>query len=134
MDRVRHPTPATGVPAIDAQVGELFVRAHAVLAALRAGEGDETVLRLLTSLEQQAIVHFASEERLMAARGYPAAGAHLREHQKFRQALREAKDLLFRRGPGPEVTAWLEALTGEWLVRHVDGDDAPLAAFLVSAR
>jgi hypothetical protein len=44
MERVRHPTPATGVPAIDAQVGELFVRAHAVLAALRHVDGDDAPL------------------------------------------------------------------------------------------
>jgi hemerythrin len=133
MERARAHTPATGIPAIDAQVGELLGRAEALLTALRAGEGEEEVLRLLTSLEQQAIVHFASEELLMACRAYPALGPHRREHQEFRRALREAKDLFFRQGTCPGVAARLEALTDEWFVAHVTTQDALLAAFLVSA-
>lgn len=126
----RTATPSTGVPAIDAQVGELFGRARALLEALRAGAADEVVLRHLTSLEQQAIVHFAAEERLMVARAYPGLAPHLREHEKFRVELRELKELFFRRGPVPEVTARLQRLTGGWLVGHVHRDDASLATFL----
>jgi hemerythrin len=134
MERTRAPTPATGVPAIDSQVAELFGRAAALLQALAAGEKDEAVLRLITSLEQQAIVHFAAEEQLMLSRGYPAAVAHLREHDAFRGELKEAKDVFFRRGPCPELSQRLERLLSGWLEGHVRGSDAPLADFLTSPR
>ena len=123
-------TLATGVEPLDLALEELFGRAALLAFALEEGKGDEEILALLVHLEQQLIVHFAAEERHMAASAYPGLPPHRRDHQAIRAGLTAVKERFFRLGPGPAVLEGLRPLVDAWLVQHVGSLDALWAAFL----
>jgi len=130
MTRCWDDTLATGIEPLDLELAELFGRAALLAFALEEGKGDEEILALLVYLEQQLIVHFAAEERLMQANAYPGLPPHRRDHQAIRAELTQVKELFFRHGPGPAVVDRLQPLVDAWLVQHVGSLDTLWAAFL----
>jgi hemerythrin len=118
-----------GVEAIDAQHRQLFALVRDLLAAIAAGKGD-AVGPSMTFLRRYVLEHFADEQALMAASGYPAADAHAAEHARFAMDL---LDLQARHGREPR-SPWLAAKLGVglsiWLRDHVLGSDAALGRHL----
>ncbi|WP_235969480.1 bacteriohemerythrin [Anaeromyxobacter diazotrophicus] len=118
-----------GHEAIDAQHQELFAHVGGLLAAI-AGGRQEQVGPALQFLHRYVLDHFAAEQGLMAAAGYPQADAHAAEHARF------AKDLLAletQRGgnPGnPWLASKLAVGLASWLRQHVLGADRELGRFL----
>ena len=114
---------ALGVPSIDAQHRQLFdyfSEARGLSAA-----GDEAGLRrLLDRLLTYTVEHFAHEEALHEAAGYPNRGPHAQEHDRIQARV---VALLAR----AEVSA-VEILDflGEWLVHHVVHSDRHAARYL----
>ena len=71
-----------GHEAIDAQHQELFAHVDGLLAAISAGRREQ-VGPALQFLHRYVLDHFAAEQALMAAAGYPRADAHAAEHARF---------------------------------------------------
>ncbi len=127
------PVLLTGVDEIDAQHRELFARVGALLVASRTQRSREEVVRLLEYLGSYVVDHFAAEERIMEAAGYPRLGGHRAEHLQFVKELSILRHELKTEGPthlfvirvGNRVTEWLrehiyrtDKLLGEWLRAH----------------
>lgn len=128
-DRPRAPSPdrpelawtvelATGVPEIDRQHRELFDW----LAELESATSDRrmmTSVYALTRLVQYTRSHFATEEALMRACGYPRIDAHMAEHAELCRKLARLQAAAVSEDTSGETISVLRS----WLIDHVMGVD-----------
>jgi hemerythrin len=82
--------------------------------------------RLAEQLVRYSTVHFASEELLMEASGYPGREAHASEHAGFLARMRELEAGYDGEGGEAALVAALELRAA--LAGHIDGADRALAA------
>lgn len=85
---------------------------------------------VLTELISFAQRHFADEERLMEASGYPGLEAHRATHKRMCDYLSEVYDLA--RETPLLVTIRLEIFLGSWFVWHMQRDDVEFARFCLN--
>jgi hemerythrin-like metal-binding protein len=107
-----------------------IVRDHAdindLVAQLRAAteRGDHATMKsLLIGLEMLEAKHYAREDALMRAVGYPNAEAHRAEHAKMLDTLRSINETLVWENMGaisPQVVAHIEAAVAHMM----DADQA----------
>ncbi|MGC4119139.1 MAG: hemerythrin domain-containing protein [Myxococcales bacterium] len=74
---------AVGLSEIDEQHKTWIQRFNDVATAIDAKRGATEIGRTLDFLSDYTREHFATEERLMAAAGYPALQAHLSQHREL---------------------------------------------------
>lgn len=121
---------AVGLPEIDGQHQELFVRIDRLVTAIQAGRSAVEVVHLLDYLSRYAVEHFAAEERLMEERQYPEREAHQAEHRRFEVNLAELRAELDRDGPGALLVVRVNGRVALWLRDHIYRTDKALVAFL----
>ncbi len=111
---------------MDAQHRGLLDLANVLGDDLKAGRDQETLLRSLHEIVTFSTKHFATEEQLMRDHpGFPLEVRHLQEHRKLEADV-------------ASLTAHVDAASmsrtmrfiREWLVRHIEQLDRPLAAWL----
>jgi hemerythrin-like metal-binding protein len=124
------PNYSVGIGSIDAQHQGLFAIAHELYTAMSAGQGKNTLSRLLDRLVQYTAVHFAHEERLMRQYGYPMLEKHRLEHQKLTAQVEEFQRE-FRAGR-VALTVQLLKFLKEWLQHHIQESDRAYAPYLKS--
>jgi len=124
------PSLAVGLPEIDGQHQELFVRIDRLLTAIQRGQSAGEVVRLLDYLSRYAVEHFAAEERLMEERQYPEREAHRAEHRRFEVDLAALRAELDRDGPGALLVVRVNSRVTLWLRDHIYRTDKALVAFL----
>lgn len=109
----------------DAAQKALFDLANEV-AALE----DWSALRpLIVALYKQMKNQFALEEALMHNASYPAAEAHIAQHQQF---LLRLSDRSMDVGKGHMNKKAIVAVMTDWAQNHVPTDDAALTRFLAA--
>ncbi len=118
-----------GIEAIDAQHRRMFASVDDLLAAIGAGEAD-AVGPMLTFLRRYVLEHFADEQALMAAAGYPLADAHAAEHARFALELFDVQARYGREPQSPWLAAKLGVGLADWLRDHMLGSDAALGRHL----
>jgi hemerythrin len=124
------PKLAVGVPAIDSQHKELFARADKLLTAMSQGKSAQEVKPLLEFLDDYCSRHFASEEKLMREKKYPALQEHVSHHATFTKQFQEIVGHFHSKGPSITVSLGIQKLVCGWLVQHIGAVDAKLAGFL----
>ncbi len=125
----------THIDVIDRQHRGLvdLVNATAAKLADEALSAEEVRL-LLGYLKEYAEIHFGTEEALMALCGLPPGYAN-RHHQNHARFLAHVGDMLDGLGDDPVVDGrQLLAFLGDWLIRHIQGEDRGLAQRLHAAR
>ena len=117
----------TGFDAIDEQHRLFLTMLTELGAQIEAGHHRQGVIDAFQGMRLYADGHFADEEILMAARGYPELEAHKRLHATF---LGMAADLEGRLGDGAGLLSveTLEFL-GSWFIGHIRNEDQRFAAF-----
>lgn len=120
-----------GIPDLDAQHRLLLSLVNEVVAAV--SEREQVRLEpVLDQLVEYAKVHFAEEERRMAAAEFPNMKAHIREHHGFQERVLE----LYSRylGGDTRVALELSAFLRAWLVAHIQGSDRHYIPYLQKPR
>ncbi|MFL9997752.1 hemerythrin family protein [Paraburkholderia sediminicola] len=113
-----------GHQAMDDSHQEFVERVNAILRA-----DDRQVPAALHAFVRHLEAHFAHEEHLMKAFGFPAADCHIEEHQKVLESVREMHTLV---GAGDvEVARELARALADWFPGHTDYMDSALAAWVV---
>lgn len=120
----------TGIPEIDDQHRLLWRKAGVVLEAVAGGKGESEIGRTLEFLEDYVSEHFATEQRYMAASGYPLAVEHARAHADLTDRLVALERAFHAEGASDALVADLEDLVRGWLTNHILRMDRELAAFL----
>lgn len=122
------PAYACGNALIDEQHQALFDTANELIAAIVASDADDTVQRLLDALVAEVEAHFADEEALISAAGFPAAPEHAAIH---RQLLEHALDLLaLFHGGNLGSGEVFEFLAQDLVARHILGEDRDYFPYL----
>jgi hemerythrin len=118
-----------GVPLIDAQHRQLFETAGALIEQVSAGR-TEAVAPTLAFLRKYALEHFAAEQALMVASGYPDADPHAAEHARFAEEVGALVTRHAREPRSPWLASNLAVVVADWLRSHVLGADAALGRHL----
>jgi len=123
----------TGNKAIDAQHKELINRFNSILAACNLGKGKDEVKNLLQFLGEYVKSHFAMEEELQQRFHYPEYELHKQEHAGFIQDFNRLESQFEEEGATLLLVIRTNKAMIDWLIRHINGTDKKLAAFLRTA-
>ena len=90
--------------------------------AMQAGQGRDSLGRILNGLVQYTKFHFAREEKFFAQTGYPAAAPHKQEHDAL---TRQVLDVQQKYAAGATATLSLDVMQflKNWLINHIQGSD-----------
>src|SRR5512137_1986612 len=125
------PALAIGVPEIDHQHQELFLRIERLVDGLTRGRAGE-VDRLLDFLGQYVVKHFGAEERWMIRSAYPGYSVHKLEHEGFIRDYEHMAQEYRRKGPdqlaGRRMNDWISV----WLRDHIGSSDMRFGRYLAS--
>jgi hemerythrin len=125
------PALAIGVPEIDAQHQELFLRIEKLVLGVSRGRAGE-VEQLLEFLGQYATKHFGAEERWMIRSAYPEYSIHKQEHERFIRDYEHMTQEYRAKGPtvlqGMRMNNWIS----EWLREHISRADREFGLYLAS--
>jgi hemerythrin len=122
----------TGVDEIDLQHRELFARFNDLLTACNQGKGRAEIDRLLGFLRTYVATHFAAEEELQVASGFPDYAVHKAAHGTFTADLDRLLGQLHSEGPSLPLVIQTNQMLVAWLIRHICRMDKALAEFLRS--
>lgn len=114
---------------IDEHHRHLFSLVNELHVAILARKGRAEAEMALEWLVAHSQEHFAAEERLMQAGGYPRCQAHKEEHDRLLRQLGELerKFRQSRSGVAPDMLAFL---VRDWLAGHILGMDKEYALSL----
>lgn len=124
------PTLETGHAGIDAQHRTLFSKAAALVAAIDAGREEGEVKALLGFLGAYVAEHFADEEGLMRAAGFPGLEEHAAIHRRLERRLVEVAAAWEAHGATPALSADVRAMMSGWVTIHIGEKDREVADWL----
>lgn len=125
------PALAIGVPEIDQQHQELFVRIESLVAGIVGGRRAE-IERLLDFLGQYVVKHFGAEERWMIRSAYPEYSRHKAEHERFIRDYERMRLEYQEKGPNVLVGMRMNNWIAEWLKGHIGHSDMDLGRYLAT--
>lgn len=119
----------TGNESIDSQHRSLFALANELEDAIEAGGPDtDAVTDCVWRLTDYVMQHFADEQELMQAAGYPELPVHLSMHDQLTgETMRITARMM---NDEPLSAAELAPLVTRWLRDHIGSADKRFAAFL----
>jgi hemerythrin len=96
--------------------------------AMKAGNGSETVAKILGQLVDYTVTHFTDEEQRLSQYAYPDLEAHKSEHEKL---VRQVLDLQQKFEAGQAIlTINVMMFLKDWLMKHIQGDDKKYGDYL----
>jgi hemerythrin len=119
-----------GVEEIDRQHRELFARVEALVQAIRRGSSRQEVAHTLAYLREYVATHFAAEEELMRAVGFPGHDAHRGEHASFTRDFVSLEEEHRRDGASPSLIVRVNVWLTGWLRQHINRTDRELSTYL----
>jgi hemerythrin-like metal-binding protein len=108
---------SVGIRCFDDEHKKLFSMINELHDAMRMGRGQEVTKKLLTSLGDYTVRHFAAEEASMSRTGFSGLAAHKAEHQKLVDDLKKIKSDLDAGRPVNSVM--LLSFLKDWLTGHI---------------
>ncbi len=115
-------------PEIDQEHQVFFGFINRLHEAMLAGCGKDILGKLLTELVQYTYYHFAHEEELMAAIGYPGLDAHVQGHNNLRDNVKAFADRFKREEIS--MTVELTLFLNTWLAQHILTSDRMVGEYL----
>lgn len=97
--------------------------------AVRAARGKEVLGKVLDGLISYTKTHFAREETEMAKLKYPKAADHMKEHASLAHQVLDIQ-AKYKAGNTAVLSMEVMAFLRDWLLKHIQGSDKALGAFL----
>jgi hemerythrin len=117
----------TGIDQMDDQHQRIFRALKEMDEAIRAGQGEQVLGRVLSGLALLVVAHFGAEEKLMAQTNFPHLARHRRAHEMVREKVEGMVDRYHEGTLDPhEMMRFMEW----WWVEHIRCEDQALADFL----
>src|SRR5208282_2513037 len=113
---------SVGVVVLDEDHKKLVGMLNGLYDAMQAGQGRDSLGRILNELVQYTKFHFAREEKLFSQTGYAAAVPHKQEHDALTH---QVLDVQQKYAAGASATLSLDVMQflKNWLVSHIQGSD-----------
>lgn len=121
---------SVGVAEIDEQHQLWIQRLNDVAAAIAANLGPVQTAKTLAFLVDYTKLHFATEEKLMAERGYPGLPAQRAQHQELTATLQDLLRDFEEEGATQKLAETVNTFLGNWLLKHIREEDLKLGTFL----
>lgn len=121
-----------GIAQVDQEHQQLFAIVARIQAALEQDSDTAQALarQAVAELLDYTRTHFASEEALMAAAGYPELATHQDLHQDL---LYQVSDMEMRVEMGePSASLDLSRFLANWLINHIQAADRRFGAFVAA--
>lgn len=116
---------------LDSHHQHLFSIVNDLHKAILNKHGKEEIRRVVDRLIEYTKSHFAAEERLMQACGYPHYQHHKAEHEKLLRQVSE-HDHKLRNDESLAAHDVFAFLIKEWLIGHILKDDKAYAPYLAN--
>ncbi|MGC2856018.1 bacteriohemerythrin [Novispirillum sp. DQ9] len=124
---------SVGSPEIDDDHKKLIGFVNDLHDAVNAAESEKVVGAIMLQLIEYTRDHFAREEKVMQAAGYPDYARHKQLHDSLtRQVLVFAQTYL--RNPTDQVKRELIDFLAKWLVEHIIKEDRRLGTYMRGKR
>ena len=123
---------AVGDPLLDAQHMRLITVFNELSQEIQLGCDRATKLRTLVRLADYSLMHFAAEEKLMEAAGYPGLAEHRGLHLEFKRTVLKLVDRY--KANDPLVAAELARFLHDWIFTHILTVDVQYAACIAEYR
>ena len=120
---------AIGVDVIDGQHQQWIQRFNAVAAAIATQEGPLQIGKTLDFLIGYTQQHFATEEKIMTAAGYPDLPTHLAQHRELTQTLQDLLRDFEEEGATQKLAETVNSYLRNWLIKHIQETDRKFGAF-----
>jgi hemerythrin-like metal-binding protein len=117
-----------GHPKIDEDHKRLVALVCRLYEAMQAGKGNAVCGQILGDLIAYTKTHFAMEEGLMAAAGYPKLAEHRAQHNQLVHDVMDFKARLD--GGSTALTIGLFKFLKDWLANHIGASDKQLVEAL----
>ena len=125
-----------GVPLIDEQHEELFLRVTDFVETLRsAGEWSTKVAKVnetLSFMKDYVVTHFYDEEAYQQKIGYPEMAEHKKIHNDMVQYVVNVAEQYEREGYKEELMQQFAGKLLAWLINHVAATDQKIAEYVKS--
>lgn len=124
---------SVGSPEIDKDHQKLIDFVNQLNDAVSEAQSEKIVGKILLELIEYTRAHFAREEKLMSAAGYPDFADHCKIHQALtNKVLRFAQSYL--RTPTEQVKRELIDFLASWLVEHIIKEDRKIGSYMRGKR
>jgi hemerythrin len=120
---------SVGVEMMDGDHKKLVSMVNELHDAVREARGKEVLGKVLDGLIDYTKTHFAREEVEMKKFGYPKAPDHFKEHAALAKQVLEVQ-AKYKAGNTAVLSMEVMAFLRDWLLKHIQGSDKALGAFL----
>ena len=120
---------SVGVMEMDAQHRRLVDIVNRLHDAMKNGAAKTSVMCVVEELVAYTRTHFASEERVMRAAGYPEIDEHIAVHRKLIAHVES-----FRAETGASLPLKLMSFLKGWLTKHILETDKKYAPYVTKAK
>ena len=123
---------SVGIEAMDDEHKELFRRINALLVALLGPESQGDAHALVASIRDYTAFHFADEEKLMQAKGYPRFEQHKVLHTAFLKEFASIEEQVVAEGLTGSLVIRLQDKVVTWLLDHIAKVDHDYGEFMAA--
>ena len=119
----------TGYQSMDEQHKQLVEALNSLLFACQHGSHRAELKTALEFLVAYTVKHFADEEEFQGQHDYPEYERHKMLHDQFKIVASELAERMVQEGPSIALIAEVYSTIGDWLVKHIKGEDLKMAAW-----
>ena len=116
------------VAAMDQQHQRIFALGGTVFDVMEQKKGRPALERALVALIAYTRTHFAEEEVILKAHGYPDAAAHNKKHERLLDQIEDIRGHMD--GPSVETAGDFAEFFKGWMLNHILTEDRKIGAFL----
>ncbi|MGB8275634.1 MAG: bacteriohemerythrin [Alphaproteobacteria bacterium] len=124
---------SVGVPLLDSDHKTLIRIINRLHESLQAHAGNDVLSAIFDDLMAYIEYHFAREEKVMKACGFPGYETHSEEHADFTFRIHNARER-YLGGSNPELTVELLDYLKRWLSYHILIQDMAYKPYATAAR
>jgi len=122
----------TGHKKIDGQHRQLFDTLNIIANASIYKSGAGELLKTLNFLVEYTIIHFTTEEELMAENDYPEFKKHKQDHELFKITVGKLFERFHQEGPSEDLILTVTITIGDWLISHIKFDDTKMVRYILT--
>lgn len=119
-----------GIPSVDGQHQRLVEILNTLDESKRRGQGSRVMGDLLQQLIDYTVEHFAHEEELMTASGYPQLDLHIIQHRQLVEKVLHYQHQFL--DGGQRITRELMGFLKYWLESHILKEDMAFGDFVAT--
>ncbi len=93
-------------------------------------EFEQEPIKTLRFIQNHVLLHFATEEAVMEAVGYPDFEAHRTMHGRLQAYVADVASLVVNEGRDPDLIGVAVRLVCNWITTHIDSADRDFADYV----